>query len=52
MLDISHIAHLFSLKHSKISSHIFDDASYFFDDARNAIQTSVEGSLYFIVKDK
>ena len=44
MLDKSHIAHLsvrykniahlFSLKHSKISSHIFDDAAYFFDDAK------------------
>ena len=42
MLDKSHIAHLsvrykniahlFSLKHSKISSRIFDDASYFFDE--------------------
>ena len=47
MLDKSHIthlserykniAHLFSLIHSKISSHIFDDASCFFDDNRNSM---------------
>ena len=32
--NIQNIAHLLSLKHSKISSRIFDDASYIFDDAK------------------
>ena len=40
MLDGSHIAHLgvgyflYRTLHSKISSHFFDDASNFFDDAK------------------
>ena len=49
--DIKNIAHLFSLKHSKISSHIFDDASYFFDDAKECYSNLSWSLSVFIVKD-
>ena len=48
MLDKSHIAYiknivqLFSSIHSKISSHFFNDASYFFDDAKERFLKLVE----------
>ena len=61
VLDISHIAHLsvrykniahlFLLKHSKITSHIFDDAWYFFDDAKECCSNLNWSLSIFIVKD-
>ena len=49
---IKNIAHLFLLKHSKILSHIFDDASYFFDDPKECCSNFSWRLSVFIVKDK
>ena len=43
---------LFSIKHSKISSHIFDDVSSFFDDAKECCSNFGLRFSIYVIKDK